>query len=382
MSDLSDSVDWDARADDVLADQISAYDRMRSRCPVARDESGHWSLFTHGDVVSALKDHDAFSNAVSVHVAVPNGMDPPEHTSFRELVDGYYTPERLTDFEPVLRDIAIRTIDGIPRGEPVEVLSMLAEPFAIAVQNAFMGWSQDLAEPLMSWNKKNQAAVLSQDRDQLSAVAMEFDTHIRAQLALRSDGQTDDVTAQLMREKVDGRSLTDDEIVAIIRNWTVGELGTMSASFAIIIEFLARNSAVQDRLRTHPELAVAASDEILRIHPPLIANRRRTTRDVTLHDREIPAESRVNLVWASANRDESVFGDPDEFRLDREPDQNILYGVGIHYCPGAPLARLEFKVLLEELLARVSSITPVSNPAPQLAIFPGAGWSQVHVQFE
>ena len=137
MSDLSDSVDWDARADDVLADQISAYDRMRSRCPVARDESGHWSLFTHGDVVSALKDHDAFSNAVSVHVAVPNGMDPPEHTSFRELVDGYYTPERLTDFEPVLRDIAIRTIDGIPRGEPVEVLSMLAEPFAIAVQNAF-----------------------------------------------------------------------------------------------------------------------------------------------------------------------------------------------------------------------------------------------------
>ena len=185
-----------------------------------------------------------------------------------------------------------------------------------------------------------------------------------------------------MREKVDGRSLTDDEIVAIIRNWTVGELGTMSASFAIIIEFLARNSAVQDRLRTHPELAVAASDEILRIHPPLIANRRRTTRDVTLHDREIPAESRVNLVWASANRDESVFGDPDEFRLDREPDQNILYGVGIHYCPGTPLARLEFKVLLEELLARVSSITPVSNPAPQLAIFPGAGWSQVHVQFE
>lgn len=382
MSETPDTADWDPRSKDVLSDQISAYDRMRSTCPVALDESGHWSLFRHTDVLSALRDHETFSNSVSVHIAVPNGMDPPEHTVFREVIDRYYTPDRLANFEPTLREIAGNVIGSLPRGQSVEVLSSLAEPFAIAVQNAFMGWSQELAEPLVEWNKKNQAAILSQDRQRISAAAMEFDAHIRRQLELRSGQEFHDVTSELMVEVVDGRRLTDDEIVAIIRNWTVGELGTMAASFGILVDFLAHNQDVQELLRSHRELIIEASDEILRIHPPLIANRRRATRDVVVNHRVIPAESRVNLVWASANRDETVFGDPDVFRLDRNPNQNLLYGDGIHYCPGAPLARLEFKVLLEELLDQVDSIKPVPNQTSKRAMFPGSGWSEVHVRFD
>ena len=84
-------------------------------------------------------------------------------------------------------------------------------------------------------------------------------------------------------------------------------------------------------------------------------------------------------MWASANRDESVFGDPDEFRLDRDPEANLLYGKGIHACPGAPLARLEFRVFLEVLLAQTSAIQPVPEASKVRAVFPGSGWSQLSV---
>ncbi len=382
MADSPRAADWDARAPEVLTNQIGAYDQMRNRCPVALDKDGHWSLFKHADVVAALKDHESFSNAVSVHVAVPNGMDPPEHTAYRDVVNQYYTPERMSEFEPTLREITANLIDSLPRGEDIEVMSTFAEPFAIAVQNAFMGWSDELAEPLMAWNKRNHQAVLSQDRERISAVAMEFDAHIREQIALRSSGEYDDVTAQLMQDTVNGERLAPDEIVAIIRNWTVGELGTMAASFGIIIEYLATHPEVWEILRAGPQHAVAVSDEILRIHPPLIANRRRATRDITVGGRDIAANDRVNVVWASANRDENVFGDPDEFRLDRPDGANVLYGVGIHYCPGAPLARLEFRVLLEELLARVTNIQLVADKPAERAIFPGSGWARLNVRFE
>lgn len=382
MSDSPHHVDWDARAPEVLADQIAAYDQMRARCPVAHDVDGHWSLFAHEDVVDALKDHETFSNAVSVHVAVPNGMDPPEHTAYRAIVDQYYTEERMAAFEPVLRQLTADLIDGLPRGESVEVMAALADPFAVRVQAAFMGWPDDVHEPLMAWLKENHAAVLSQDRARISRAAGTFDEQIREQLDARRGKDVNDVTAELMADTVDGRLLTDDEIVAIIRNWTVGELGTIAASIGIILEFLAKRPEVQEQLRRDPSLAVAASDEILRIHPPLIANRRRATRDVSVGGRDIKAEERVNVVWASANRDEKVFGDPDEFRLDRDPEANLLYGAGVHYCPGAPLARLEFQVFLEELFARTASVTTGSASAPERAIFPGSGWSALYLQFE
>ncbi len=371
--------DWDPRSADVLADQIAVYDQMRATCPVAHDANGQWSVFRHDDVVRILRDHDDFSNAVSVHVAVPNGMDPPQHTAYRAVIDRYYTPERMARLEPQLRGIATELIAGLERGAPLEVMSELAEPFAMATQNEFMGWPNDLAAPLIEWNKRNHAAILSQDRERISAVALEFDGHIREQLEAREGTVIDDVTAELMRETVNGRRLTDTEIVAIIRNWTVGELGTMAASFGIIVDFLAEHPEVQAQLRANPDLAEQASDEILRIHAPLISNRRRTTRTVVLGNRDIPADERVSVVWASANRDESVFGDPDEFRLDRDPEANLLYGKGIHACPGAPLARLEFRVFLEVLLAQTSAIQPVPEASKVRAVFPGSGWSQLSV---
>ena len=93
--------DWDPRSEDVLEDQIAAYDHMRRTCPVARSEYHHWSLLRHEDVMRALLDHETFSNVVSNRVSVPNGMDPPEHTPFRKIIESYFGPDAMTAFEPV-----------------------------------------------------------------------------------------------------------------------------------------------------------------------------------------------------------------------------------------------------------------------------------------
>lgn len=379
------SPDWDARAEEVLQDQISAYDEMRARCPVAFSEYRQWSLFRHEDVVRVLEDPETFSSQVSQYLSVPNGMDPPEHTVYRRIIEHYFGPGPMAAFEPVCRRIAVELVDQLPAHGKAEVIGDFAEDFALRIQSAFMGWPDSLHEPLRQWTRRNHAATLAADREAMAAVAMDFDSYIRDLLRERRDAGAaapDDLTAQLMREQVDGRPLTDVEIVSIVRNWTVGELATIAASVGILMHYMATHPNVQHFLRDHPESLPVANDEILRIHAPLISNRRKTTKRVEIGGRSIEAGAGITINWASANRDESVFGDPDEFRLDRDPETNLLYGKGIHVCPGAPLARLELRVLMEELLARTTAIEMVEAATPVNAPYPASGFLSLTLQIE
>jgi cytochrome P450 len=122
-------------------------------------------------------------------------------------------------------------------------------------------------------------------------------------------------------------------------------------------------------------LLPAAIEEILRIHGPLLANRRFATRAVEIGGRKIAAGERISLLWTSANRDGRVFEDPEAFRLGRDPAANLLYGAGIHVCPGAPLARLEMRVAMEELLARTTGIEPTAGTPPTGAVYPASGFA-------
>jgi hypothetical protein len=145
---------------------------------------------------------------------------------------------------------------------------------------------------------------------------------------------------------------------------------------------LATYPDLQWRLREDVSLLPAAIDEILRIHAPLIANRRITTRAVEIGGCRLEAGARLSLIWASANRDEAVFGDPDGFRLDRDPAQNLLYGAGIHVCPGAALARLELRVVMEELLARTGQIALVPDRPPVRATYPASGFISLSLRVQ
>lgn len=372
--------DWDPRAQSVLDDQIAAYDELRPRCPVAHSELLGWSVMRHNDAVRVLDDPETFSNTVSKRLTVPNGMDGAEHAEFRRVNDGYFTPEFMEAFEPHCRQIAVSLVDRFPRVEATDFMANVAEIFALRVQSAFLGWPAALEEPLRQWTIKNRKATFAQDRKAMSAIAVEFDGFIRDLLTERrkaGDEARDDITTRLLGDTVWGRPMTDDELVSLLRNWTVGELSTISASVGILAHYLATHPDIQQHLRANPALIGAANDEILRIHAPLIANRRVTTRPVELGGRHLKEGAPVTVVWASANRDEAASGDPDEFRLDRNPADNLLYGRGVHVCPGAPLARLELRILVEELLARTESLTLEPGTAAPRAHYPGSGFSEL-----
>lgn len=358
-------------------DQIAGYDDMRQRCPVAHSDYLNWSLFRHQDVLRVLEDHQTFSSDVPSHLSVPNGMDPPQHTEYRRIIEPYFNPRRMAAFEPACRDIAANLVKGLPAGR-TELMASLAHDFSLQIQSTFLGWPAALHEPLREWTRKNHAATLARDKAAMDDVAYEFDGYIRELLAVRRAAgihAPDDMTTSLLREQIGGRLLGDEEIVSILRNWTVGELATISACVGILAHYLAEHPELQQQLREQTSLLPAAIDEILRIHAPLIANRRVTTGPVEIGGRALPAGARITVIWASANRDEAAFGDPDEFRLDRDPAKNLLYGAGIHVCPGAPLARLELRIIMEELLQRTSRITLAPGEKPVKAVYPASGFS-------
>jgi cytochrome P450 len=375
------------------------HDDLRERCPVARDHAGHWTVYRHADVRRVVEDHTTFSNVVSDHPAVPNGMDPPEHTAYRNVVAPYFSAERVEEFAPTCRRIAAEIIDGARKTtgtDPaaIDVMHAIAIPFAATVQCAYFGWPTDLAPRLADWVRRNHAATLARDRAAATAVAREFEALVSDLLHQRSaDDRTPprDATEALLREHVvvevdrqsDGdvaeRALTHAEIASVLRNSAMGEVGTIAAAVGIIAVFLAEHPDVQDHLRRHPDDLAVASDEILRLHGPLIDNRRTATCPVSLGDQHIAQGERVSVNWVAANRDPRAFPEAETFRLDRDPSQNLLYGAGIHVCPGALLARLELSIVVAELLAATTSIARASDRIPEPAAYPAAGFVKAWV---
>ena len=377
MADDPHSPDWNPRSDEVLSDQIRAYDTMRAQCPVAWSDYQHWTLFRHGDVMRVLEDHQTFSSAASSHLSVPNGMDPPEHTPYRKVIEPYFSQQAMSQFEPACRNIARILVNNLPDRQPFDVVETFSRAFALQIQCTFMGWPDSLHEPLREWVLKNHRATLASDRQAMAEVAHEFDGHIHDLLETRRQAGPNaprDVTTSLMEETVNGRTMTDEELTSLMRNWTVGELGTISSSVSILLSYLAEHPDLRQSLANDTVALPDAIDEILRIDAPLISNRRITTRYVEIDGRPIPTGEKITILWASANRDEKVFGDPDAFCPHKNRDHNLLYGAGVHVCPGAPLARMELRVLMEEFLRAVDTLEPAPGDRPERAVFPTGGF--------
>lgn len=374
--------DWDPRSDAVQRDQVAAYDRMRETCPVAYSDFLGWSLFRHADVTRVLHDPKTFSNAVSRHVSVPNGMDPPQHSIYRQLIDPYFSAQRMAAFEPTCRSIVADLFDGLRGRDTIEWISSFGDPFAVQVQCAFLTWPASMHGMLRSWMQANQAAIFAQDRQRLAHLAGEFTEAVRDLVHHQCEADTDacdnrPVAVELMRERVQDRPLHERELVSILRNWTAGEVGTISAAVGILAHYLAAHPDLQQQLRDEPAHLPYAIEEILRIEGPLVSNRRVTTEPVEFHGRRIEAGATLTIIWIAANRDVRVFDEPTEFRFDRDPSHNLLYGAGIHVCPGAPLVRLELRVVLEQLLVRTVRIEPIPNQPPTHATYPAGGYSAV-----
>ncbi|NLA51983.1 MAG: cytochrome P450 [Alcaligenaceae bacterium] len=378
----NESLSDDVYQASIAKEPIAAYDKLRQSCPVKHDEHLHWTLFKHADVLSTIKDHETFSSQVSKHVSVPNGMDPPEHTVYRKLIDPYFNAQRMADFEAACQQIADALVEAAPKNTEFDLIENFARIYAVQVQCAFLGWPESIQAPLTAWVRKNHQATLAQDRSAMADIALEFDGFIRDLLETRraaGEQASDDLTTALMRETVDGQVLADEVIVSILRNWTVGELGSIAACVGIVVNYLAEHPELQQQLREETDSTSldVAIDEILRIHPPLISNRRVTTKEVTLGGVTIAEKERLTILWASANRDEEVFGDPDAYCPVRNAEHNLLYGAGIHYCPGAPLARLVLRQVTRALLRDVQDFVLSSDKTPVHAKYPAGGFDSL-----
>ena len=376
----STNADWQPRAEETLQNQRKVYDQMLRQCPVAKTDDNHWTLFRHADVLRCLQDHHSYSNQVSRHISVPNGMDPPEHSTYRALIEPFFSTERIAWFAPICRQIARDLIEENLQADAIDLMKKFARPFAARLQCAFMGWPQELATELLSWVERNQAATLAQDRPLLAELAAEFNQFTANQIQQRREQPSDDIASELMALQIDGRPLNQEEITSILRNWTAGEVGTIAAAIGIIGHYLACHPALQKQLRDTPDKLWYANDEILRMHNPLLENRRRTTCPVTIGDKQLPADANLSLNWVAANRDPAVFEQADKFSWERNPADNLLYGAGIHACPGAELSRMELVTAIEELLSASSNLQLVPNHCPIYARYPATGYAKLCIR--
>jgi len=373
------TADWNPRGPRVRRDPLGAYDELRAHCPVALGASGAWTLFSHADVMAAARDDRTFSNGVSRFLQVPNGLDGPTHTAYRALVDRYFTPERMQELEPVMQRVAEELVATLEVPGEIDAVAVGAR-FAVRAQCAWLGWPAELEEELLQWMADNHAATRSRDTARTAEVAQRFDAIIRSLTDARrraGDAAPDDVTTELVRDRVEGRELSDEEIVSILRNWTGGDLGSMALCVGVVLTYLADHPELQDHLRSgvsDRELD-AVVDEILRIDDPFVVNRRVTTEAVTVGGREIAAGERVFLNWTSANRDPRIFGDPDAFDPVGNAPYNLVWGIGRHVCPGRPLALLELRAALRALLAGTTAILPDPSRERQRALPPVGGFA-------
>lgn len=331
-------------------------DDLRGKCPVVRNDRGEYVLLRHDDVVAAASDDKVFSSAVSAFLQIPNGLDGEEHTVYRAALDPFLTAEALQPYLTDFASAAEAIIEDLPRGKPIDAVSDFGARFAARAQSSWLGWDPALEDTLVDWVAQNQAATQSGDRDRMAQVAADFDALIHAIVADRRDG--DDVTSQLLQTTVNGRTLSQPQVVSVLRNWTGGDLGSIALCIGVIVHHLARDTGLQQRLRAgvDDETFDAVIDEILRIDDPFVSNRRVTTDSVELAGVMIPAGSRVHLHWTSANRDEAVFGDPDEFQPRKNSAHNLVYGTGRHVCPGRLLATVELRIASKALLAATSAV--------------------------
>lgn len=306
------------------------------------------TITSHAEVMAILHAPAQWSNKVSAHLQVPNGMDPPEHGIYRALIEPFFTAQALAPYEPVLQQMAHDIFTDLP--DDFDPLHDLGYPYALRAQCAFMGWPEAMEQQLLSWVVAQRAAT---ERSELRELEQQFQALIVAQLA-QTSADDNSVTARLMALRVDGQPLSTDYLVSIIRNWTVGELATLAHAPASVVQYLQQHEEINTVLRAEPARIDAAMDEILRIYAPLAANRRRAVCPAQLSSGTIAAGTVVSLDWAAANRDVAVFADPLQFRWHRNPQHNLLYGAGIHVCPGAPLARMELRALVLALLHRTT----------------------------
>jgi hypothetical protein len=381
--------------DEILDDPYPTYARLRSEAPLWwHERTGMWLVSRHRDVDRLLRDRrlgrvftpyapaERFAawNLLNEHSLLE--MEPPAHTRLRQLAARPFTPRRIAG----LRDRIVALADALlDRVDPAgfDVITEYAELLPVAVIAELLGVPAELRPALRPWSNRIVALYeLGYDdetADAAVAAATEFTTALRELIAWRRDAPGDDLLSALVHARVDGDALTDDELVAtaaLLLN--AGHEASVNVIGNGVVALLEEPSQLA-RLREDPSRCHDATDEIIRFDTPLSLFQRTVSAPVEVAGHRLDPGARVGMLLGSANRDPEVFAAPDRLDVCRSPNPHVGFGAGIHYCLGAPLARLEGAIAFERLLARCTDLEPRA-PALRRPSFQFRGYTRVEVR--
>jgi cytochrome P450 len=350
--------------DDTSDSQLNPYPwyaEKRESTPVNYNaETGMWSVFSYQDVQRVLSEHATFSSNYMGGGPLSEsliGMDPPRHRQLRNIVTQAFTPRTVAQLVPRITEIVNDLLgQAIPRGK-MDVIDDLAYPLPITVIAELLGVPAEDRALFRRWSNAivSTSAVVGLDPE------TEMGEYFLRMIKRRREEPKDDLISALLAAQIDDEHLSITEVLGFCFLLLVAGNETTTNLIGNALLCLDTYPEVWKQLHAEPALAPAVVEEVLRYLSPVQSMFRLTTSETTIGDQIIPAHKMV-LAWiGSANRDEQQFPDADTFNIRRTPNRHIAFGHGIHFCLGAPLARLETKIVLEALLERFSEIQRVQN---------------------
>ena len=342
--------------DDALAVQ-------RRTCPLRwHDDQKFWAVLRHADVVEVSRDPDRFCSSAGVLMGdrdrvVATGdsilyLDPPLHGARRKLVSRAFTPRRVAELEPRVRSLAVELLDAVNPSTPVDLVDAVTAPLPLLVIAELLGLPAEDRDDFRRWSDAIIEAATDLN-DENALASLELFAYVESHLDAREKAPGDDLLSALVQAEVDGERLSRADQLAFCMTLLVAGNETTRSLMTGGLLALADNPDQRAALVSDRSLVPGAVEEMLRWVTPVMAFARTATGATELGATAVSAGDYLVMVYGAANRDEEVFGSgAGRFDITRSPNPHVAFGFGEHFCIGAPLARLEARVLLDELLGR------------------------------
>ena len=340
-------------------DRLTAW--MRSEAPLYwDDETGIWGAASHELVSMMSREWHTFCSGKGSRPesSVPSmiNFDAPEHTKRRRLVGAGFTPRRVADHEPFLRRAVNTLIDNVIDDGRCDIVRDIATPLPMLMIGELMGLPSEDNDKLLHWSDLF-ATGGEEIRSEVEHAVVEWNDYIMTKVHERRGGDGQDLVSLVVNAEWEGQRLSDIDVMFETMLVLVGGDETTRHVISGGVAALLQHPDQMARLRSDPSLLPTAIEEMLRWSTPVRNMNRTATTDVDVNGMRIREGDRVLLLYPSANRDERVFADPHRFDVGRTPNDHVAFGAyGRHHCLGAPLARLELRIMFEELLRRLDHI--------------------------
>jgi cytochrome P450 len=342
----------------------AAYRQLRDECPVAKgDLGGHEVvlLSRYGDVLFALRHPEAFTSASGLNLGeqplLPLEVDPPVHTGYRRILNPQFVPREIEKLAPEVRAGVRDLLDTFAERGSCDFHEEFATPLPSRIFLPLMGLPDADLPMFLQWRDNTiRPDVEPGDMEGAARIRQEtghaISDYFRERIAERRAEPDDALLSRIVHATIDGRPLDDAELLGISHLLLLGGLDTVTATLDCMVEHLATHPEQRQRLVDDPSCIPAAVEEMLRFLTPVMVVPRAAATDMTLGGVDIKQGDGVTLVLGAANGDEAEF-DAGEVDFDREPNKHLAFGGGHHLCLGAHLARMELRIALEELHARI-----------------------------